>query len=154
MAGVVAASRLLVACVVAIAVTVPANEARAETQDASALLKTLRQHLDRAALARRQGERFDIRDLPTSPPDVATIVGISRQVLLDALGPSTVDCRRTPVRNSITGQLGRIAPCRLEDDLVYSFHALPKGSGGGGTELLVQFEGRATCTRAQWVRTQ
>jgi hypothetical protein len=122
-------------------------------QQATQVLTTLRQRLDLVALARDRDERFDVRDLDPTPLDVTPLVGVSRKTLLDRLGATSVNCRITPVLGP-TGQPGRIAPCQLADDLVYSFYVLPKGWGGGGTELLLQFDGGETCTRARWFRTQ
>lgn len=121
--------------------------------EARSVLDTLRQTLERVTLARERDERFDIRQLYTDPLNVRPLVGLSRQALLDVLGAPSVDCRRT-LGKGPTPVPARIAPCRAADDLAYSFYALPKTWLGGGTVLLLEFDGGERCTRAQWVGTQ
>jgi hypothetical protein len=129
------------------------RSAGAAREQASNLLNTLRQQLERVALARSRNERFDIRDLNAAPVDVTSLVGVSRKTLSDALGVPSVDCRQTPVTSPDLSP-ARIAPCRSENDLAYSFYALPRNWVGGGPELLLEFNARDECVRASWVSTQ
>ena len=122
-------------------------------QAAPGILNSLRQRLDRVALARQRGERFDISDLEPTFVNVTPLVGLSRQALLDTLGAPTVNCRRT-LDSLATKPPSLVAPCRAADDLAYSFYALPRGFGGGGPELLLEFDGGERCARARWFRTQ
>jgi hypothetical protein len=121
--------------------------------DAGTLLNSLRQRLDRVALARARNLKFDIRDVEPAPISVTSLIGVSRQRLLENLGPSSVDCRRT-LNGQTPAPVRRIAPCRAGDDLAYSFYALPKTWVGGGSELLLEFDGGDTCVRARWFQTQ
>jgi hypothetical protein len=123
------------------------------SSDAQTLLSSLRQHLDRVALARARNERFDMQEAEPAMLDVTSLVGVSRRLLLETLGPSRVDCRRT-LSEEKPRQVRRIAPCRAEDDLAYSFYALPKDWVGGGPALLLEFDRGDTCVRARWFRTQ
>lgn len=40
--------------------------------------------------------------------------------------------------------------CRTRGDWFYSFYHLPRGSRGGGPDLLLRFDGSDTCIRAEW----
>jgi predicted esterase len=116
------------------------------------VVNALRQRLDRVRLARDRNERFDIRDLDPTLMNVTPLIGVSRQTLLDRLGAPSVDCRRT-LNNPTSPSPTRIAPCRAEDNLAYSFYALPKQWVGGGTSLLLEFDDER-CIRARWIGTQ
>jgi hypothetical protein len=122
-------------------------------RDPAQLLSSLQQRLDRVALAKTRDETFDLQDEEPALIDVTPLIGVSRQRLLATLGPSPIDCPQT-LSGPPTAPARRIAPCRGDDDLAYSFYALPKGWAGGGPELLLEFEHGDTCVRARWFRTQ
>jgi hypothetical protein len=131
----------------------PPDQAAAPGPTAQEIMKALRQRLDLVARAKDRGDGFDVHDLSPTPVDVRPLIGVSRRALLNALGSASVDCRMTPVLDP-AGRPGRIAPCQAEDDLAYSFYVLPKGWAGGGTALLLEFDGSETCSRARWVKVQ
>jgi hypothetical protein len=111
---------------------------------------TLRQQLDEIAAASTLGQELRRRgDLGVGP-----LVGLRRQTLRDALGPTSINCRDKPAVNMTTGERERIAPCQTDEDLAYSFHALPKGTAGGGAVLLLRFDPDGICTRALWRKAQ
>ena len=108
------------------------------SEDAKRLLTTLRQRLGEiAALSKSEEGLKRGGDL-----DLRPLLGLARQTLRDALGPPSIDCRDKPSVNVTTGERERIAPCQADEDLAYSFYRLPKGTTGGGPELLLQFNPR------------
>ena len=120
----------------------------AVSDDAKQLLATLRQRLDEIAAA------SESRLKPGGDLDLRPLIGLQVKTLRDALGPASINCRDKSTINVTTGERERIAPCRADDDLVYSFYRLPKGTGGGGPELLLQFDQKGICIRALWRMTQ
>ena len=118
---------------------------------AQEVLNWLRPRLERVALARQKDERLDISTAEPKLVDVTALVGMSRQRLTDALGPPSFSCK---LESRLSNPPLRSAPCRADDDFVYSFYALPKNWGGGGPELLLEFDGGQSVVRARWFRTQ
>jgi hypothetical protein len=53
-----------------------------------------------------------------------------------------------------TGERERISPCQADEDLGYSFFTWPKGTAGGGPQLLLQFDREGLCTRTLWRKAQ
>ena len=120
------------------------------SDDAKRLLATLRQRLDEIAAAPESGKGLKRGgDL-----DLRPLRGLQRETLRDALGPASINCRDKPAVNVTTGERVRTAPCQADEDLVYSFYRLPKGTAGGGSELLLQFDQNGICIRALWRMTQ
>ena len=147
-----AASGLLVAIVAGITPVQrqAAGPQTAVSEDAKRLLVTLRQRLDEVAAASKSGEALKRGgDL-----DVRPLLGLRRDTLRDALGPPSINCRDEPGVNVTTGERVRIAPCQADEDLAYSFYRLPALTGGGGPELLLQFNANGICSRAVWRGTQ
>lgn len=115
------------------------------------VLNWLRPRLQQVALARQKGERFNVSDAEPGLVDVTRLVGMSRQRLLDALGPPSFSCKQ---ESRLGNPASRTAPCRGDDDFVYSLYALPKNWRGGGPELLCEFDGGQSVVRARWFYTQ
>jgi len=121
--------------------------------NAQEVLNWLRSRLQRVALARQKDERVDVSEAEPTLVNVTVLVGIPRQRLLDVLGPPSFSCKPA-ISSRSTKPAPPPAPCRGDDDLAYSFYALPKNWRGGGPELLFEFDGGQSVVRARWFRTQ
>jgi hypothetical protein len=120
------------------------------SEDASRLLAALRQQLDEVAAASTLGQELRRGgDL-----DLRSLVGLRRDTLRDGLGPPSINCRDKPAVNMTTGERERISPCQADEDLGYSFFTWPKGTAGGGPQLLLQFDREGLCTRTLWRKAQ
>jgi hypothetical protein len=122
----------------------------AESEEVKRLLAALRQRLSDIDAASKSGAGLK----PENDLDVTPLIGLPKETLRNALGPTSINCAIKPAVNVTTGERMRIAPCQDDQDLAYSFYSLPAGWAGGGPELLLQFDQRGMCTRALWRNTQ
>jgi hypothetical protein len=123
--------------VAAVAIIAAAPASAAESAS-GALLRELKQGLDRIRAA-TPGERMD----PRSAPSVKALVAVSRARVLAAMGEPSLcwDPKK----------LGRVA-CSAAPDWRYSFYKLRPDAAGGGLELVLSFE-RDRVRQARWIVT-
>jgi len=98
------------------------------------------------------------RDQPAraAPMDVSGLVGMSRDVIVAALG-APAQC----VLQQRTHCYGEPAfctaehvpwppPCQRDEDVYYAFYRLPEGESGGGQVLLMRYDADARCVLAEF----
>lgn len=116
--------------------------ANAAAADPAALMAELRSNLELV-----RSSDVPSKSYPDPLPDVAGLVGLSRDSLRRGLGPPTACVL-------VEDTVSRETECSIANQWFYAFYRLPPNTFGGGLELIVIFVADGPSASVEWLHTQ